>query len=220
MSGRTISPRATRSRLTTDPAQDRSPLWTPDGQRIIFTSLRAGYHELFSRPADGTGSDERVLTRAKDLVDLRANGWSADGSQLLFTEVSEVPPSRQSAIWQIAIERPSDAKVLVKGDFNIDSSAVSPNGRWMAYASTVSGQQEIYVERYPELGSRKLISTGGGRLPLWSRDGRELFFASLDNRQILAVAVQSGTTFGRPQVLFEFAIPPNQGGFRPVRHRA
>ena len=80
--------RATLSRLTTDPASDRSPLWTPDGQRIVFTSRRAGYPELFWRPADGTGSDERFLARAKDLTDLRANGWSADGRQLLFTEVS------------------------------------------------------------------------------------------------------------------------------------
>jgi eukaryotic-like serine/threonine-protein kinase len=78
----------------------------------------------------------------------------------------------------------------------------------------VSGRFEIYVERYPELGNRQLISTGGGRLPLWARDGRELFFASLDRRQMLAVAVQSGTTFvaGRPQVLFEFAMFMASGG--------
>ena len=86
--------RATRSRLTTDPAQDRSPLWTPDGQRIIFTSRRAGYPELFWRPADGTGSDERLLARAKDLIDLRADGWSADGKQFLFTEVSPTAVAR------------------------------------------------------------------------------------------------------------------------------
>ena len=71
--------RATRSRLTTDPAQDRSPLWTPDGQRIIFTSRRAGYPELFWRPADGTGRDERLFARSKEFLDLLANGWSADG---------------------------------------------------------------------------------------------------------------------------------------------
>ena len=70
--------RATLSRLTTTPAQDLSPLWTPDGQRIVFTSRRAGYSELFWRLADGTGSDERLLTRGKDLIDLRPNGWSAD----------------------------------------------------------------------------------------------------------------------------------------------
>ena len=120
--------------------------------------------------ADGTGSDQRLLTRAKDLVGPRSNGWSADGRQLLFTEV---PSSNQSAIWQIAIERPSDANVLVKSDFNNDFAAVSPDGRWMAYRSSVSGRAEIYVERYPELGSRQPISTGGGRL-LPNRPNRHL----------------------------------------------
>ncbi len=81
----------------------------------------------------------------------------------------------------------------------------------------MSGRYEIYVERYPELGNRQQISTGGGRLPLWSRDGRELFFSSLDSRQMLAVPVQSGTTLvaGRPQVLFEFAMLALAAGTRP-----
>ena len=200
--------RATLSRPTTDPAA-HSPLWTRDGQRIVFTSIRAGYPELFWRAADGTGSDERLLARAKDLTSLRANGWSEDGRQLLFVEVAGT-----SAIAQIAIERPSDAKVLVKGD---SPSAVSPDGHWIAYQNDASGRTEIYVERYPELGSRQPISTGGGRLPLWSRNGRELFFSSLDARQMLAVPMQFGATLvaGRPQVLFEFEMLPIQFGFRP-----
>ena len=72
----------------------------------------------------------------------------------------------------------------------------------------VSGRGEIYVQRYPELGHRQQISTAGGKLPLWSRDGRELYFSSVDSREILAVPVKSATTLvaGRPQVLFEFAV--------------
>jgi eukaryotic-like serine/threonine-protein kinase len=204
--------RATLSRLTTDSAPDRSPLWTSDGQRIIFTSRRAGYPELFWRPVDGTDGDERLLTRAKDLRDLRANGWSADGKQLLFTEV----PQAASAIGQIAIERVSNVKLLVQTAFANDFSAVSPEGGWMAYQSNLSGRMEIYVERYPELGNRQLISAGGGRLPLWSREGRELFFSNLEGRQMLAVPVQSGTTLvaGRPQVLFEFAMVAPDAGTR------
>jgi len=211
--------RATLSRLTTDPAEDRSPLWTPDGERIIFTSRRAGYPELFWRPADGTGSDERLLGRARDHRDLFASGWSADGKQLLFTEVpsSNPPPC---AIGQIAIEHPADAKVLVKnGGCNL-RAAVSPDGRWLAYASRVSGRDqigrdEIYVERYPELGNRQQISTGGGSLPLWSRDGQELFFGSLDGRQMFTVPVKSGATLivGRPQLLFEFAMQNQETGW-------
>jgi hypothetical protein len=210
--------RATLSRLTTDPADDRSPLWTPDGQRIVFTSGRAGYLELFWRPADGTGTDERLLSRAKDLVNLSADGWSADGKHVLFTEVSPASPVNQCAIGQIPIERSSDVRILVKSDFCNQFSAISSNGRWMAYQSTVSGREQIYVERYPELGSRQQISTDGGVRPLWSRDGRELFFSGLDSRQMFVVPVQSGTTLvaGRPQVLFEAAMVEFfPGGLRP-----
>jgi Tol biopolymer transport system component len=211
--------RATLSRLTTDPAPDNQPLWTPDGQRIIFKSSRAGYWELFWRPADGTGNDERLLTRAKDVIDLAATGWSADGRQLLVTEVSQGSSGVQCAIEQMAIERPSDVQVLVKNEFCNTYPAVSPDGRWMAYESNVSGpgRYEIYVERYPELGNRQQISTAGGRRPVWSRNGRELVFSSVDNRQMLVVPVQSGTTLvaGRPQMLFEFAMAPVVGGNRP-----
>ena len=73
--------------MTTDPAEGRSPFWSPDGHRILFTSKRAGYPELFWRPADGTGVDVRLFTRTKDLIDLVATGWSSDGSQFVFTEV-------------------------------------------------------------------------------------------------------------------------------------
>ena len=200
--------RATLSRPTTDPSA-RNPLWTPDGKRIVFTSGRAGYSELFWRPSDGTGSDERLLTRAKDLTSLRGNGWSPDGNELLFTEVAAT-----SAIAQIAIKGQSDAKVLVNSD---SPSAISPDGRWMAYQDYLSGRTEIYVERYPELGTRQQISAGGGRLPIWSPNGRELFFSSLDARRMLAVPVQPGAQIvsGRAQVLFEFAIAPILGGARP-----
>ena len=119
-----------------------------------------------------------------------------------------------SAIAQIAIKGQSDAKVLVNSD---SPSAISPDGRWMAYQDNLSGRTEIYVERYPELGTRQQISADGGRLPIWSPNGRELFFSSLDARRMLAVPVQPGAQIvsGRAQVLFEFAIAPMLGGSRP-----
>jgi len=146
----------------------------------------------------------------RDLIDLRGTGRSADGTQLLFTEVSA---TIQCPIGQITIDRPSDVRVLVKNEFCNDRAVVSPDGRWMAYQSTLSGRGEIYVERYPDLGSRQQISTAGGTHPVWSRNGRELFFRSGDGRQILVVPVRTGNTLvaERPQVLFEFAIPAPAG---------
>jgi serine/threonine-protein kinase len=203
--------RAARSPLTTEPGSDTNPVWTPDGQRIIFTSYREGYPELFWRPSDGTGRDERLLTRARDLTNLFASGWSKDGRQLLF---NEVPANLQAAIGHVAVERPSDASVLVQGSFGNARATVHPDGRWMAYETNATGRWEIVVERYPELGNREPISAGGGRDPRWSRDGRELFFSSEDGRQIFTVPVQAGTTFvaGRPRVLLEVAMIPPAGG--------
>ena len=105
---------ATLSQLTTYPGWTRSPLWTPDGARIIFTSFRAGSPELFWRPADGTGRDERFTPVPRISSIFFASGWSADGKQLLFTEV---PPNILCAIGQFAIEHPADANMLVKSEF-------------------------------------------------------------------------------------------------------
>ena len=145
-----------------------------------------------------------------------ANGWSADGTQLLFSEVSS-RTKVVGTIGRMAFERPSDVKLLVNTGSNNGRAAVSPSGSWIAYDSDLSGQPEIYVERYPELGSRQTISIGGGRLPVWSRNGRELFFSTPDGRQMLAVPVQSETTFGegRPKVLFKLAMLSNDGANRP-----
>jgi hypothetical protein len=130
----------------------------------------------------------------------------------LFSEVS-----RTIAIGQMAVEPPSHTSLLLKSDFGNGAAVVSPDRHWIAYNSNLSGRYEIYVERYPQFGNRQTISTGGGRLPLWSRDGRELFFGSLDGRQMFAVPVRAGTTFdpGRPQVLFELAMLPVQRAARP-----
>jgi Tol biopolymer transport system component len=209
--------REARTQLTNHPASDRQPLWSPDGKRIIFMSMRAGYPELFWRLADGSGTDERLLDRGKDLLNLRPEGWSADHKYLLVTETAS---SSRAVISQIAIDRRSEATVLLKNEAYNGVPAVSPNGRWMAYESDVTGRDEnrdIYIERYPELGSRQPISTGGGRLPLWSPDGQELFFSSVDGKKMFVVAVQYGVTLvaGRPRELFDFSMLPIVGSSRP-----
>jgi serine/threonine-protein kinase len=199
--------RTNLTRLTTDRRGDRRPLWTPDGQRVLFTTLRSGYPEIFWRPADGTGSDERLFTIGKGSIDLYATGWSPDGARVLFTEgVGTFPSTYQCTIGQFVVTRPSDVSRLVKGEPCTGNGTISRDGRWIAYQSNVSGRYEIYVERYPQLGNRQQVSTDGGRLPVWSRDGRELLFRSLDDQQVIAVPVQTGATplLGRARMLFEF----------------
>ena len=142
--------RATLSPLTTDPASDVNPLWTIDGQRIVFTSDPQNYPEIFWRPADGTGSDERLLTRGKDLTNLFATSWSRDGKQLVF---SEVPQNLQVVLGQLAVEDATDVKILIKGT----RATISPDGQWIAYESNAAGRFQIFAERYPLFGSRLQI---------------------------------------------------------------
>jgi serine/threonine-protein kinase len=163
--------------------------------------------------ADGTGEDEWLLSRAPNLVDLRASDWSPDGTGLRF---SEVDPQIRIAFGQTPIERESEPQMLVQDDFYNDYPSVSSDGRWIAYESDRSGRFEVYVERYPDLGDREQISTEGGRLPLWSQNGREHFFSALDGRRVLAVPVQSGARLvaGRPEVVFEGSYLVATTGFR------
>jgi Tol biopolymer transport system component len=210
--------RATLGRLTTDPANERSPLWSPDGARIVFTSDRGGFPELFWRPADGTGTAERLLARADTLIDLRAHDWSPDGFHLLF---SEVTAQIGCHVGQVAVSDGSEVAGPDRNTFCDDYAAVSPDGRWVAYSSDLSGRAEIYVGRYPDLGGRQQVSSAGGNLPRWRADGSELFFGGLDARQMLHVSVQLGNApgsalvVGRPEVLFEQAHLPVATGWRP-----
>ena len=180
----------------------------------MFTSDRGGRSELFWRRADGTGDDKPLLARAETLIDLLAHDWSPDGRRLVFGEVT---PQIACNVGQVAIPDGSEATMLVENAFCDQYAAVSPDGRWIAYDSSFSGQQEIYVGRYPDLGDRQQISSAGGLLPLWSADGGELFFSGLDSQQMLAVSVQSGDALvaGRPVVLFEKAHPAPFTGWRP-----
>ena len=123
--------RAAVSALTTDTARELSPLWTPDSDRIVYSSNPGGHPELFWRPADGSASGQRLLTRGKDVLDLLANGWAPD-RQLLFTEV---PGSVRCAIGQVAIAPASEGKLLLKNEVCNAHAALSPNGRWIAYRS-------------------------------------------------------------------------------------
>lgn len=135
--------------------------------------------------------------------------------QLVFTDVIQ-GQSFQCVILQTTADTRSDPTVLVKNEFCNYAGVVSPDGRWLAYVSNLSGRFEIYVERYPHPGSRQQISTDGGLLPLWSRDGRALFFRP-DDRQMMSVATEAGARFtaGRPQILFELSMAPEIVGSRP-----
>jgi serine/threonine-protein kinase len=185
--------RQTLTPFATGDGSSQAPVWTRDGERVVYRGTRAGFRNLYSKAADGTGEEVRLTTKA-DVVQTPTS-VSPDGRWLVFDENSQ----SSGEIWLMPLERgASSASVaapepvlLARG---LDGQ-VSPDGKWLAYVSHVSGRSEIYVQPFPGPGPRVPISTDGGESPLWSHDGRELFFTTRD--QLLAVAVTNGAGLHR-----------------------
>ena len=203
--------RKTLSPLTTDPAEDQTPLWTPDGRQIVFGSARDGTRGLYRRNADGTGAAERLYT--DEATDLHLSTWSTDGAALVFSRLTDSP--RRHDLMLLSMEGEPTAELLLESEFDERRADVSPSGEWIAYESTRSGRYEIYVEQFPDLGDRRIISTNGGQQPRWSLNGRELFYLETQASRLMVVPIttETGFTAATPEVLVE-------GPFYDLRSRS
>jgi Tol biopolymer transport system component len=193
--------RSTTTRLTFDPAIDVWPLWTPDGERVVFASNRAGSFDLYWRRADGTGPEERLTTGPQQEF---PQSWANGGRDLVFTECRTSDGPCDLSVLSLAGER--QAKVLLQTEFNEDFATVSPDGRWLAYDSNESGQPEIFVRPFPDVESgRWQVSTGGGTEPLWGPKGDELFYRTPTSLMVVPVRTGATPTFGNAAALLNLA---------------
>jgi len=172
------------------------PLWTPDGKRIAFMS--GDRNDIYWKAADGTG-DDQVLGSGPGVVTI-PYAWSMDGKNLVTMDYVEGAFN----IGSLSMEGGHTHKPLLQEEYVESQPQISPNGRWMAYMSNESGQEEIYVRAFPDVdsGGRWQVSTGGGNSPLWSPDGKELFYRI--NDEVIAVSVETEPTFktGKRETLF------------------
>jgi serine/threonine-protein kinase len=181
--------RFTLTRLTFDPGSDLYPVWMPDGQRLIFSSERAGVRNIFWQAADGTGVAERLAQ--SDNIQY-PSGTTPDGSRVIYTEQS---PKTGDDVMELEIRGSHSVRPLVQTTFAERNGVVSPDGRWLAYEANDSGQAEIYVRPYPDVNSGHWqVSTAGGSRPLWSRNAQELFFVS-STGSIMRVGVERGASW-------------------------
>ena len=165
--------RGTRQRLTTSPGFDTAPLWSLDGQRVVFASNRNGHMELFSKLADGTGAAESIAAFEESATRVSASDWSPDGSVLLVQVRSD------DADFDIAVVKLGEAGVwepLIATEADERTPMISPNGRWVAYVSDESSRREVYVQRFPGGGDRTQVSVGSGVEPRWSASGNEITY--------------------------------------------
>jgi serine/threonine protein kinase/Tol biopolymer transport system component len=183
-----------------------SPIWSADGTAVAFSAAREGPPNVYRVRLDGSGGDER-LTQSGTL-DFPFQ-WTADGRFLVF---GRVDPKTDNDVWLLPLSGDRAARPLLNSRFSEWEGRVSPDGRWLAYVSDESSRDEVYVTRFPNVGERWLVSSGGGYRPIWRRDGRELYYR-IDNR-IMAVTVGADPAFqhGVPIQLFETSLLPSPLG--------
>src|SRR5262245_47321914 len=164
--------------------------WTPDGKHIVFGSNAAGRAALWWIRSDGSGEPQKLLERKNTGVGLRPQSFTPDGRRLAFDD--NVTSGTGVEIWTLPLdlsdpEHPKAGKAelfLASALRQVDAS-FSPDGKWMAYSSSESGMDEIFVRPFPGPGGKWRVSTGGGKFPMWSRTGHELFYFSLEDSRIM-----------------------------------
>jgi eukaryotic-like serine/threonine-protein kinase len=206
------------TRFTSDPGWDAFPTWSPDGSRIIFTSNRSGVYDLYQKASSGA-ADEKVFYQSTE--GKGPNSWSPDGKFLIYYSLGQPTHLRL-----LAVDGPADRKPapLVDPQFSSVTGRFSPDGHWIAYTSNESGKSEISVRPFDAAtglaGNPVIVARGGGTTPLWSGDGKELFYINPDG-MATAVEVHAGATFqtGVPKPLFKvpagllfWDVSPNSSG--------
>jgi len=184
-------------RITFDSAS-RTAAWMPGGRRLVYSRASAGTAGLFTITTDGSGQPESLLARPGGIWE---SAPTPDGRALVFREMSR---DRNRDIWIAPLDSLQAARPLLVTPFDERNPAVSPDSRWLAYASDETGQREVYVRGLAEGSGRIRLSTGGGAEPLWGHSGRELFYRSLNGDTMYVVPVTPGPAFhaGQPRVMF------------------
>ncbi len=182
-------------RLTFDPSVDAAPVFSPDGKQILFASARGRTFRVYVKNADGAQEEKLLPVNAEDIADRYPSDWSRDGKYILYTRATD--------LW--VAEAPDwKTRPLIQGQGTVTNAQSSPDGKWVAYASTESGKWEIYVTSFPDARGKWQVSTAGGTQPRWRGDSKELYYLASDAK-LMAVPIAGGANFdaGSPVALFQ-----------------
>lgn len=192
--------RNTLTPIGSSAGSSQAPLFTADGARVIYRGTRQGFRNIYWRPVDGSGEEERLTTKP-DVIQTPTS-VSSDGRWLMFSEAG-AHESGGVGIWVMRLDGDRTPQHLFPAPAGESDGQLSPDGKWVAFEASVSSRQEIYVAPFPGPGPRRQVSTDGGTEPLWSRDGRELLFQS--GTRLMGVTVTPGAAFsaGAPHLVHE-----------------
>jgi serine/threonine protein kinase/Tol biopolymer transport system component len=195
------------TRFTSDPATDTAPVWSPDGNQITFSSSRNAADNLYVKPAN-LGHDEDLLLETPNAK------YAQDSSKNGFLLYSEVNPKTGRDLWAVPTTGTDRKSIAVANTpFEEMNGQFSPDGRWVAYQTSESGQFQIVVQSFPEPTGKWQVSTNGGSQPRWRADGNELYFIAPDGKMMAAAISSSGSNFSAalPVALFSTTLAPGAG---------
>jgi Tol biopolymer transport system component len=170
------------------------PLWSPDGNRIAFESYNS--LTIYVRNMSGAAPDEVLVNDNERKI---LSDWSSQGDYLVYATLN---PSTKMDLVLLPMSGDKKPVALLHTPYNESDGRIAPNGRWIAYVSDESGTDEVYVQRFPALGEKRIVSIGGGVEPMWRKDGKELFYLSPD--------------YSIVSVPFDATDPPNIGEPKPL----
>jgi dipeptidyl aminopeptidase/acylaminoacyl peptidase len=179
-------------------AHNTSPTWSPDGSRLAFASTRDGpTRNLFTVSADGSVAEPaRLVTSDRDKTNLT---WSRDG-WVVYQVTGE---TTRADLWKQRADGSGKGEPFLATAFAESNPVFSPDGRWVAFVADTTGADEVWVRPFPGPGAPVRVSSAGGHDPVWSRDGRELFYQEGPKLMAAAVLAREPIRFQTPQMLFE-----------------
>jgi Tol biopolymer transport system component len=190
--------RETSSRFTFNSADETNPVWSPDGTRLVFTTVRKGRPEIYQKGLSGTSEPTPFLDSGQSMS---IQNWSRDGRFLVYRT--------SQGIWVKSLaDGHASAVLLGEGTGKMSNNAeVSPNGRWVAYQLNEPNRSDVFVESLKPNGGKWQVSTSGGMEPHWRRDGKELFYIA--GQKLMAVEVKGDAgvfEVASPKSLFEVRL--------------
>jgi Tol biopolymer transport system component len=211
---RILDTRGTRTLMTLGDSDGDSPAWSPDGREIYFTSNANGPKDIYVKAADGSGEEKEVLKFNKNEYGAFFLAVSPDGKSLAYETIDRVTGGD---IYTLVLGGDGKPQPFVHSVANEAAPAFSPDGKWLAYESSRSGRNEVYISLFPAGGAQYQVSTSGGERPVWRHDGKEIYYR--EGLRIMAVELNtkaSPVAFSSPTALFELASGNLNGRYYDV----